>query len=56
MTREFRPVRSVVRRGQAVRWGCTEHHTPAGQPCQWCPDQGELFTRAEAATATHRKC
>jgi hypothetical protein len=25
--------------------GCKEHQTPAGQECQGCADQGELFTR-----------
>ena len=36
------------KRPVAVRWGCAEHRTPAGQPCDWCTAQGELFARAEA--------
>lgn len=31
-----------------VRWGCTAHRTPAGQDCQWCAEQGELFPRTDA--------
>lgn len=38
-----------------VRWGCDLHQTPAGQDCQWCIQQGELFLRAEAATHRRRR-
>lgn len=38
----------IPRPREAVRWGCAEHRTPAGQPCQHCADQGELFARADA--------
>jgi hypothetical protein len=34
---------------RVVVWGCKEHQTPPGQECQGCADQGELFTRADAA-------
>jgi len=43
------PNRQVAQRqGRVVVWGCKEHQTPAGEECQGCADQGELFTRAEA--------
>jgi hypothetical protein len=31
-----------------VRWGCREHRTPRGIPCQHCADQGALFPRTAA--------
>lgn len=40
---------------RVVVWGCKEHQTPAGEECQGCADQGELFTHAEAAKAARRK-
>jgi len=36
------------KRPDAVRWGCREHGTPPGTPCQHCTDQGELFPRTSA--------
>ena len=42
------------KRPVAVRWGCTEHRTPAGQVCDWCTQQGELFARAEARSVRRR--
>ena len=38
-----------------VRWGCDLHRTPAGQDCQWCLQQGELFPRDHAATHRRRR-
>ena len=40
---------------RVVVWGCTEHQTPAGQECQGCADQGELFTRFEASQSTRKR-
>lgn len=40
---------------QVVVWGCREHQTPAGTECQGCADQGELFTRADAARSAGRR-
>ncbi len=39
----------------AVLWGCKEHQTPAGQECQGCADQGELFTRADVAQSARKR-
>lgn len=41
--------RDKARRRQrtAVVWGCETHRTPAGESCQGCLDQGELFDRTE---------
>ena len=44
----------VGKRPVAVRWGCVEHRTPAGQVCDWCTAQGELFARAEARPGRRR--
>jgi hypothetical protein len=38
-----------------VVWGCKEHQTQAGEECQGCLDQGELFTRADAADLARQK-
>lgn len=38
-----------------VVWGCKEHQAPPGQECQGCIDQGELFTRADAADLARRR-
>lgn len=54
MTRGPKPQKPVYRRGQAVRWGCAEHRTPAGEPCGWCAQQGELFGRTEAGKPRRR--
>lgn len=40
---------------RVVVWGCKEHQTAAGQECQGCADQGELFTHAEAAKAARKR-
>jgi hypothetical protein len=40
---------------RVVVWGCKEHQTPPGDECQGCADQGELFTRADAADLARRK-
>lgn len=39
---------------RVVVWGCDIHQTPAGETCQGCYDQGELFSRADASTSTRR--
>jgi hypothetical protein len=39
---------SPQKRPEAVRWGCREHRTPRGIPCQHCADQGALFPRTAA--------
>ena len=39
------------KRPDAVRWGCREHGTPRGTPCQHCAAQGELFPRTAARPA-----
>jgi RNase P subunit RPR2 len=50
------PNRQTYQRQQAVVvWGCKEHQTPAGQECQGCADQGELFSRADAARSARKK-
>lgn len=46
---------TAARQREAIRWGCAEHRTPAGQPCQHCADQGELFPRADSGASTHRR-
>jgi hypothetical protein len=45
----------IPRQREAVMWGCTEHHTPAGTTCQACADQGELFGRRDAGKSTYRR-
>lgn len=40
---------------RVVVWGCKEHQTPSGQECQGCGDQGELFTRADAAGLARKR-
>jgi hypothetical protein len=42
-------------RREAVVWGCTTHRTPAGQSCDGCRRQGELFSRADAAQQTRKR-
>ncbi len=42
------------RQRRIVVWGCTEHQTPVGQDCQGCADQGQLFSRADAAKSARR--
>ncbi len=39
---------------RVVVWGCKEHQTPAGEECQGCADQDELFTRADVARQGRR--
>lgn len=39
---------------RVVVWGCNENQTPAGQECQGCADQGELFTRADVAGSARK--
>jgi len=41
--------------GRVVVWGCKEHQMPAGEECQGCADQGELFTRAAVVHASKTK-
>ena len=43
------------RQRRVVVWGCKEHETPAGEECQGCIDQGELFTRADAADLARQR-
>ncbi len=45
---------AVPRPRAAIRWGCNEHRTPAGQPCEHCAEQGELFPRTDAGTTRRR--
>lgn len=40
---------------RVVVWGCKEHQTPAGEECQGCADQGELFTHADLAKAARKR-
>lgn len=40
---------------RVVVWGCKEHQTPAGEECQGCIDQGELFTLADTAKSVRRR-
>lgn len=47
--------RTRLQQGRVVVWGCKEHQTPAGQECQGCADQGELFTRTEVVKAARRR-
>ena len=35
------------RQRRIVIWGCDTHRTPAGETCQGCLDQGDLFDRAD---------
>jgi len=42
------------KRPDAVRWGCREHGTPRGTPCQHCAHQGELFPRTAARPARRK--
>jgi hypothetical protein len=53
---EHYQARRAQRRG--VVWGCKEHGTPAGEECQGCRNQGELFGRTDVPkqrTWTRRK-
>jgi hypothetical protein len=43
------------RQRRVVVRGCKEHRPPAGEECQGCADQGEMFPRADAASATCRR-
>lgn len=43
------------RQRAVVVWGCKDHQTPAGQECQGCADQGELFTRADAVRSARKR-
>jgi hypothetical protein len=39
-----------------VIWGCGTHRTPAGETCQGCLDQGDLFDRTDVpAQRTFRR-
>jgi hypothetical protein len=53
MSEQQRPV--VPQQREPVRWGCHEHRTPAGQDCEHCAQQGELFARADAGRSTYRR-
>jgi len=43
---------TMMRERAQVVWGCREHGTPRGTPCQHCASQGELFPRAEVGKPT----
>jgi hypothetical protein len=35
--------------------GCPAHGTPAGQRCEQCARQGELFSRTDAARQSRKR-
>lgn len=41
-------------RQHPVVWGCSTHRTPAGEACQGCLAQGELFPPEEIPRQVHR--
>jgi len=55
MTSQQHEASKVPQPRQPVMWGCTSHHTPRGQTCPGCADQGELFTRTGAGASTYRR-
>ena len=52
--RTERPETARSERRVLVVWGCSVHHTKAGDVCGGCRDQDELFPRSEAAPRKRR--
>lgn len=47
--------RAPHQRCRVVVWGCDIHSTPAGQNCQGCADQGELFSPTDVPRQIRRR-
>lgn len=47
MSTEHEHYRARQQQRRVVVWGCKDHGTPAGETCQGCLDQGQLFGRVD---------
>lgn len=50
-----RPDAARSRYRTVVVWGCAIHLTKAGEACQHCADQAELFPRSEVPHRRRRR-